>query len=856
MNIIHRLTLKNMAQNRRRTLVTVLGAAVSVAMLTAVSLIAVSFLDMMQRTVLADTGDWHVRFEGVSAEAPAAVRADSQTGSVITRGLLSYAKPPESLDTQRPYLALWGYDPSDQSAARAPLTLEEGRLPERAGELVVSRAFLETSALDWQVGQQVVLPTGRRLAPDEQSGELLPVSPSSPAVDGEQWLPEGSERYTLVGIGSFSTGLEPSWSRSYTGITCLPGGYGGQLEVSASMAHLDRGVYDWGDRLWEQVGGARTYNSELLFYMGITDDNTLYSTLFGALAIVCGVILVGSVSLIYNAFAISLAERGRTFGMLSSVGATRRQKRGSVFFEAALIGAAAIPLGLFAGWLGIKITFACIGSIVQEMFRAAQPLRVVIAPAAVGAAVLLSAAVLFLSAWVPAQRASRISPIEAIRGSRQVRISPRQVRTSPISRKLLGFEGELGLKNSKRSRSRYLATLLSLFVSVVLFLTASTFTYYMGRSFSMTVEDVQFDYTVNFPYTGDSQRDRLAAGIQALPGIEESACTQSLYGQLTLRPEQLTAEARSAIWQRGDGLYPMGIQVYALDEASLQSYCRRAGLEAAPLLSGSGKGILLSPQLYRVGHEFRELRHLAAPLGSELTFAAGEVEGPQLRLQIAGVSSEAPMPVAGAMGNSSTLAVLVSQDTFAGWLDQLGTDSRTATVMVRAADPDLFYSRLLQYQKETRSEWSVTDFTRYREQNSQLLLLVEVFVYGFVALVAVVCGANIWNTVSTGVALRRREFAMLHSVGISPRGFRRMMRWESLSYGVKALALGLPVSALLALGIYRVLERNFAFAFSLPWGAYLAAVLGVFLLVGLPMALSLRKLRRENVMDALKNENL
>ena len=102
MNIIHRLTLKNMAQNRRRTLVTVLGAAVSVAMLTAVSLIAVSFLDMMQRTVLADTGDWHVRFEGVSAAAPAAARADSQTGSVTTRGLLSYAKPPESLDTQRP----------------------------------------------------------------------------------------------------------------------------------------------------------------------------------------------------------------------------------------------------------------------------------------------------------------------------------------------------------------------------------------------------------------------------------------------------------------------------------------------------------------------------------------------------------------------------------------------------------------------------------------------------------------------------------------------------------------------------------------------------------------------------------
>ncbi|MBO1678745.1 ABC transporter permease [Bittarella massiliensis (ex Durand et al. 2017)] len=856
MNIIHRLTLKNMAQNRRRTLVTVLGAAVSVAMLTAVSLIAVSFLDMMQRTVLADTGDWHVRFEGVSSAAVDAVRADRQTAQVTTRGLLACAKPQDSLDAQRPYLALWGYDPADQSAARAPLTLEEGRLPQRAGELVVSRAFLETSALDWQVGQQVQLPTGWRLAPDEDSGELAPVAPSSPAVDEEQWLPEGSAGYTLVGVGSFSTSLEPSWGRSYTGITCLPAGYGGQLEVSASMEDPDRSVYDWGDRLWEQVGGARTYNSELLFYMGITDDNTLYNTLLGTLAIVCGVILVGSVSLIYNAFSISLAERSRTFGMLSSVGATRRQKRDSVFFEAALIGAAAIPLGLFAGWLGIKVTFACIGSTVQETFRSAQPLRVVVAPSAVGAAVLLSAAVLFLSAWLPARRASRISPIEAIRGSHQVRISPRQVRTSPVSRKLLGFEGELGLKNSKRSRSRYLATLLSLFVSVVLFLTASTFTYYMGRSFSMTVEDLQFDYTVNFSYESDSQRDQLSAGVQALPGIEESACTQNLYGHLTLRPEQLTAEARSAIWQRGDGLYPMGIQVYAMDEASLRQYCQRAGIEAAPLLSGSGKGILLSPQLYRDGHEFRELRHLQDPLGSELSFAAQEEGSPPLRLQIAGVSSETPMPVAGAMGNSSTLAVVVSQDTFAVWLDQMGTSSRSASVLVRAADPDLFYNRLLQYQKEIRSEWSVTDFSRYREQNSQLLLLVQVFVYGFVALVALVCGANIWNTVSTGVALRRREFAMLHSVGISPRGFRRMMRWESLSYGVKALALGLPVSALLAFGMYRVLERNFAFSFALPWGAYLAAVLGVFLLVGVPMALSLRKLRRENVMDALQNENL
>ena len=79
-----------------------------------------------------------------------------------------------------------------------------------------------------------------------------------------------------------------------------------------------------------------------------------------------GVIIIGSVALIYNAFAISVSERARHLGMLSSIGATKKQKRNSVFFEGAVIGTVSIPIGILAGLAGIGITFAFINTSLQN----------------------------------------------------------------------------------------------------------------------------------------------------------------------------------------------------------------------------------------------------------------------------------------------------------------------------------------------------------------------------------------------------------------------------------------------------------------------------------------------------------
>ena len=97
---------------------------------------------------------------------------------------------------------------------------------------------------------------------------------------------------------------------------------------------------------------------------------------------------------------------------------------------------------------------------------------------------------------------------------------------------------------------------------------------------------------------------------------------------------------------------------------------------------------------------------------------------------------------------------------------------------------------------------------------------------------------------------------MLKSVGMTQKGFRRMMNCECLLYGSKALLLGLPVSCGITYLIYRAVTTAYETSFHLPWAALGIAVLSVFLVVFATMMYSMSKVKKDNPIDALKNENL
>ena len=476
MNVIQKLTLRHMLLNKRRTLVTVLGIVISVAMLTAVSTVTGSFMDLARRDTLARTGDWQVKYVDITREQADQLEKSPDNALAGCHYNVGYLALPDPGRESRPYLYWQNYD--ENGFSLLPMKLEEGRMPEKEGEVIVLDSFLQDNE-QYKIGDTVRLPQGKRTG--IQSG--MPVEYEDQGrLNQEEVFEKSGEALSFTIVGTFS---QLGLNRNAAGYEI----YGllqpeqepltMQMKVRQVTADIFQQAKDTGEEAGLDSQGQVYFNNALLRTMGVVNDGATMNTLYILIAIVVVIIMIGSVSLIYNAFAISLSERSRYLGMLSSVGATRQQKSASVFFEGAVLGAVAIPVGLLGGILGIGITFSCISPMMRESFGMEADLRVTISWASMALAVALSALTIFISAYLPARRASRISAIEAIRQTGDIKLRQRTVRTSPLTRWIFGFPADLGLKNLKRNRGRYRATVFSLVISVVLFLTASSFSAYL-----------------------------------------------------------------------------------------------------------------------------------------------------------------------------------------------------------------------------------------------------------------------------------------------------------------------------------------------------------------------------------------
>lgn len=858
MNVVHQLTLRHLKANKRRTLVTICGTIISVAMITAVLIITASFMQTFQQTVKAETGDWQVEFVDVTADQVPKVAQDENTAAYTVAHFEGWVQLKGSADPRRQSMVLTGYTP--ESFAQLPMTMVEGVYPRNDHELLVSQNFMDTARLDWQIGETISLPKGAYFLQADGTDSYLVRADGRVAL--AQWQPEETVNYTIVGIAQMSSEMESTWQDGYVGLcgldaNALPAA--APVTIQQKLVKIDSGLYARGETLGADMGAQFVhFNNQLLVYYGVTKDNSFRNTMIGVVAILALVILVGSVSLIYNAFAISLAERSRMLGMLASVGATKRQKVGSVLFEAFLIGIIAIPLGLLCGYIGIAITFKCLSPALQGILDMDSPIQAILPLWALLGAVIFSAVVLLISAFVPAWRAARISPIEAIRNTQEFKMSSRQVRTSRLTRKLFGFEAELGLKNIKRSRSRYLASLLSLIISVVLFLTAATFTDYMSHSFEMTQMDLKYDVVFYARPLDKADRGDIMAAVKEQRYADSVSFGQQMFVDAEV-PDSLAVpepEDGPGIYTDENSSRTISVLVTFLDDESLKAFGDQAGIDITPLQDDALRGIVIQPLNVKQAYSFSEVRQLSKDQGA-LTL---HTEEGNAELELIGATAERPVFMSGYEEGANILYVVSSLQAGDAWQaahGQEGQDGPLLRAWLESRQSTLLYNDLTNlYNQYSGRSMGVTDLKANMEMQKQLQLMMSVFIYGFIALIVLVCAANIFNTISTGVILRTREFAMLRSVGITPGKFNKMVCYESLFYGIKALAYGLPISLLLAVLLHSTLGGTFGFAFYVPGWAYITAVLGVLLLVGATMAYAVRQVKRANLIDGLKNENL
>jgi len=908
MNVFNKVTLESLKKNRTRTVVTIIGIMLSAAMICASTTFVSSMQNFVLRCEIYSSGDWHGAVYDAAYKDYEDIRDSGKVSSAAYAQVLGYAKI-DSANERKPYLYVLGGDAASGYFDTMPVHLLLGTLPKDSTEIILPEHLTSNGKVNYKLGDTVTLDVGDRTLDGRRLGQGTPVytydsETQVEIMSGERLENTEPRTYTVVGIYE-RPAFEDYSAPGYTALTAADTKSADQAPIHCYFKlHKPAGVYDFMKEMGYTQEYRYAYNTKVLLYSGTAPFDSFLTAFYSLAAIIIALIVFGSVSLIYNAFSISVSERTRQFGLLSSVGATRKQLRRMVLFEALAVSIVGIPLGILVGIGGIGITLLLIGDKFFSIVRVDIPMRLCVSWQAVVIAAVIALVTVLISAWIPSKRATRVSAVEAIRQSMDIKVSGRPVRTSKLAYKLFGLPGVLAGKHYKRNRKKYRTTVVSLFMSIVLFVSAAAFTDYMMESAEGGLASDQFDliYAAEADASSAMTPDALLELLFSEQNVTGGTYTKKQFLQGDISREYVTAmfadrfadfgmEREDAapkdlsisgyLYFVADAEFNRLLEKYNLKEADYYDRDKPLGIaldrnieldrrleKYVTLDTLKGDGCVIEGLYYVeidgyyrkdsridengnkvVLYQNRDNENDIIELPYEESFA-------KYTLRSEKTIEEAPFFV------SRSTPVAINMIYPYSMLESVVPEAalnqfRNTEYFLTSSNHTASFENLATVLTENGlSSRQLFDYAANAETNRNVVTIIRVFAYGFIVLISLIAAANVFNTISTNISLRRREFAMLKSVGMTQKGFRRMMNYECLLYGSKALLLGLPVSCGITYLIYRAVTTAYETSFHLPWAAIGIAVLSVFLVVFATMMYAMRKVKKDNPIDALKNENL
>ncbi len=903
MNVFNKVTIQSLRKNKTRTIVTIIGIMLSAAMICAVTTFASSVQNYLLQRAIYTEGDWHGSAIRVDADTYEDIKTSGKVSTTTYNHILGYAEI-DSINEFKPYMYVIGAQ-SDNFFDMMPVHLVSGDYPKTANEIIIPNHLLSNGGAAHKIGDTLTLEIGERLLDGFSMGQNNPAYSYDPESKEEVLNDEiidvkTTRTYTIVGIYERPE-LEERTAPGYTAITVSDKEFDGDAKFDVYFKmNKPSDVYDFMEDL--QLGGS--WNNDVLIFMGVSQFSSFTGVIVSLAAIVIVLIMFGSVSLIYNAFAISVSERTKQFGLLSSIGATKKQLRRMVLFEALAVSAVGIPLGILVGIGGIGVTLLLIGDKFNSMISGyPEPMRICVSWEAVVVAIIVALITVLISAWIPSKRATKVSAVEAIRQNMDIKAKNKQVKTSKLTYKLFGLPGVIASKHYKRNKKKYRTTVISLFMSIVLFVSASAFTdYLMGAMESgFATENYDIQYFAREKQLGGKTADEVLTLLTSDENTTNGAYVYHQFCKGTIDENYLTEEFRELpngdVDDNGDqveeGHRVFNAVIYFVNDTEFDKLVKKYNLnrsdyynpenplsiavdESTAFDASKEKFVTLdalkgdeSEISYRVvkqikGYEYSNVINLNGVRYHVYRNPDNSADILQIPYDEGFVTSTLKT---GKAIDEKPFYVSTSTSTHAYLIYPI---SMYKNVVPVDAQYDFMYRFYLQTEDHAASYNNVKsillengidaeqlyDYAAEEEEERNIVTIIQVFAYGFIVLISLIAAANVFNTISTNISLRRREFAMLKSVGMTQKGFNKMMNFECLLYGSKALLLGLPVSAGITYLIYKSVSDGFETTYHLPWTAIGISVLSVFLVVFITMLYSMSKIKKENPIDALKNENL
>ena len=966
MNIIHKVTWQSMWKNKTRTLVTIISVMLSAAMFMAVTSVVYSLWDYIQRSYTYQSGDYYVEFRYATDEQYEALKEDPDVSHVADFKMLGYhAFYRFIFDYKIDESGTMPLGAVDQAFLQhMAIPLVEGRLPENSSEILLPMDYYDRYEMNHlptaSVGDTITLKfltyvsseIAEREWNEDAYAEKLGIA-----------YEEFEKTFTVVGVMENRGYDTESWSYYSPGLPILTISDGNEGEVLWHRLFVKTDSPDVAYDLAEKEYGGESYLNRRLLKVRGSAGTSEQDIMIAAIAVILiTLVLIASISPIRNAFSIAVSERTTQFGLMNSIGTTKKQIRKSVWFETMVVALIGIPLGLLLGyglfcWLiyqhGTQIislyeSFFSTGGGVPKL--SVTPSRMFVVPT-----VLLCLFTVLISARKPARRATKITPLEAIRQQKEIKVRAGRMRVGKWTQKLFGLPGVLARKYYCTSRKKYRTTVFSIAVSLLLFIAVN----YLADSFKLMISiESWIDNEISYVVVSREDIPAELAFAESVSGVTQVGVIHTRgkksvnISNLSLADEYREIYSHQHNTQMTDDGWTMdSMYIYFLEDEDFVHYLTAEGIDPEPYLTAEEPLVVTISRSYtaRAGADAQGNPIDKEYFGSKLKNGGavylrdniGAIDFPNELVMlceerwkgseaiITEIMSESYISKQGeniikitaGVGKDieefreailGEFVVKNRMDTETKQLafDYYEYDSETGRPgeLVLTKMQEVEYIRigeslkqcpfgvddeqkgnvlLMPYSKmpkEWESEYraeitmhtedfigSIADLraraevdenfdcgeTEHEAYESYMVIdMAEAIINGLTLLISLMGAVNVFNTITANIALRRRDFGMLRSIGMTNRDINRMMSFECLSYGINSLLAGISFG-LLGCGItYYCIYRYYKTGVGFPWETIGMGCVLVFLIVFASAFYAVAKMRRDNPIDAMRMDNL
>ena len=856
MNIFHKVALQGLKKSRTRTLVTIIGVALSAALIAGVATFAVSLQSYMVNGAKTKYGDWHMEFVDEDSAFLEEQEDNDNIEKVTAFENIGYAMLEGGENPDKPYLFIAGFYPETYNSLS--VNLLSGRLPENSEEVLVPAHVASNGGVKISIGDTITPAVGNR-----QNGEKILSQHDTYQSKKEKLTAAVKKTYTVVGIYQ-----RPEFEeRSAPGYTLITAADSRNTAKSFSVfITLKNPIFL--HSYVKNIAGNRTFvlNDNVLRFMGLSDDKIFNMLLYSVGGILLALIMLGSVFLIYNSFSISLSERTHQFGILMSVGATQRQLRNSVLFEGICIGVVGIPIGFLIGIPSIKLVITLVAkNFANVMYDV--PLVLKVSVPALVAATVISMVTILISAYIPAKKAAAIPVMECIRQTNEVKVEAKKLKISKFTQYIYGLEGTLALKNFKRNKRRYRSIVLSLTLSVVLFVSASVFRINLKQAAERAAVFTTYDISFGTQDMDDEEMLSLYDQLKMVDGIYQSNCQAVMNDSCPVRGGDISDALREAIGSPlPDEMVDLAVSLCFVDDDTYQNMINSLKLPEAEYMGKNAKLIAVAKvedHRQRV-QEVNAFADMFIKTSLDLTLAPrmndDKKSGQEKEVNITFVEMvfpDIPVTMTTEYEDLPYIFEVIAPWSLKETLAPSDEALKVKGLTFRSENPGQSLDRMQDIidGMSVTADYMLLNVSEILEESTNILFIADLFTAIFIIMISLIAVANVFNTISTNIKLRRRELAMLRSVGMSDHDFNKMMRFECVLYGMRTLLLGLPVSVLFSWLIYKGMyaggnEVDFVF----PLSSMGISIVGVFFVIFITMLYATGKIRKENIIDALRDD--